>query len=102
MLAGVGCKDYDDDIKEINNKIEGLETGKLASLEEQLNSLKVTISTLEQADKDLQQKINEQEKAISSATGDIEQLEKELETGLSSRQQMLPKPMRQSPVLQMP
>ena len=76
MLAGVGCKDYDDDIKEINNKIEGLETGKLASLEEQLNSLKVTISTLEQADKDLQQKINEQEKAISSATGDIEQLEK--------------------------
>lgn len=56
MLAGVGCKDYDDDIKEINNKIEGLETGKLASLEEQLNSLKVTISTLEQADKDLQQK----------------------------------------------
>ena len=51
MLAGVGCKDYDDDIKEINNKIEGLETGKLASLEEQLNSLKVTISTLEQADK---------------------------------------------------
>ena len=50
MLAGVGCKDYDDDIKEINNKIEGLETGKLASLEEQLNSLKVTISTLEQAD----------------------------------------------------
>ena len=65
MLAGVGCKDYDDDIKEINNKIEGLETGKLASLEEQLNSLKVTISTLEQADKDLQQKINEQE--ISSS-----------------------------------
>ena len=62
MLAGVGCKDYDDDIKEINNKIEGLETGKLASLEEQLNSLKVTISTLEQADKDLQQKINEQER----------------------------------------
>ena len=51
LLAGVGCKDYDDDIKEINNKIEGLETGKLASLEEQLNSLKVTISTLEQADK---------------------------------------------------
>ena len=43
LLAGVGCKDYDDDIKEINNKIEGLETGKLASLEEQLNSLKVTI-----------------------------------------------------------
>ena len=64
MLAGVGCKDYDDDIKEINNKIEGLETGKLASLEEQLNSLKVTISTLEQADKDLQQKINEQESSL--------------------------------------
>ena len=55
LLAGVGCKDYDDDIKEINNKIEGLETGKLASLEEQLNSLKVTISTLEQAEKDHQQ-----------------------------------------------
>ena len=88
MLAGVGCKDYDDDIKEINNKIEGLETGKLASLEEQLNSLKVTISTLEQADKDLQQKINEQEKAISSATGDIEQLEKELEKAVKAHESL--------------
>ena len=88
LLAGVGCKDYDDDIKEINNKIEGLETGKLASLEEQLNSLKVTISTLEQADKDLQQKINEQEKAISSATGDIEQLEKELEKAVKAHESL--------------
>ena len=33
LLAGVGCKDYDDDIKEINNKIEGLKRGKLARLE---------------------------------------------------------------------
>ena len=69
-------------------QIEGLETGKLASLEEQLNSLKVTISTLEQADKDLQQKINEQEKAISSATGDIEQLEKELEKAVKAHESL--------------
>ena len=86
MLIGVGCKDYDDDIDEINKKIEGLETGKLATLEEQLNSLKNTISSLEQADKNLQDRIDEQEKAISSATGDIESLEKELEKAVKAHE----------------
>ena len=26
MLAGVGCKDYDDDIDKLNNRVDGLET----------------------------------------------------------------------------
>lgn len=86
MLIGVGCKDYDDDINEINKKIEGLETGKLASLEEQLNSLKSTISSLEQADKNLQTQIDEQKKTISSATDDIENLEKELEKAVKAHE----------------
>lgn len=33
MLAGVGCKDYDDDIDKINDRIDELTTGKIADIE---------------------------------------------------------------------
>ena len=36
MLAGVGCKDYDDDINKINDRIDELTTGKIADIESQL------------------------------------------------------------------
>ena len=36
MLAGVGCKDYDDDIDKINDRIDELTTGKIADIESQL------------------------------------------------------------------
>lgn len=48
MLAGVsGCKDYDDDIDNINNRLDELTTGKIASIESQLGSLQTTVTGLE-------------------------------------------------------
>lgn len=48
MLAGVSsCKDYDDDIDNINNRLDELTTGKIASIESQLGSLQTTVTSLE-------------------------------------------------------
>lgn len=41
MLAGVGCKDYDDDIDSLNNRVDGLETDVVA-LKTDVASLKAT------------------------------------------------------------
>lgn len=62
------CKDYDDDIKQLNDKIEGLQTGKLATLEQQLTSLQSTVNSLQQADQALQSRITELEESLSKAT----------------------------------
>lgn len=48
MLAGVsGCKSYDDDIDNINSRLDDLTTGKIATIESQLGSLQTTVSSLE-------------------------------------------------------
>ena len=36
VVAGVGCKDYDDDITSLNNRIDELTTGQIASVEKQI------------------------------------------------------------------
>ena len=40
MLAAVGCKDYDDDIDKINNRVDGLE-GQITALNDVDSRLKV-------------------------------------------------------------
>ena len=48
MLAGVsGCKSYDDDIDNINSRLDDLTTGKIATIESQIGSLQTTVSSLE-------------------------------------------------------
>ena len=49
MLAGVGCKDYDDDIDKVNDRLDQLETGKLATLEQQIAAINSSIASLETA-----------------------------------------------------
>lgn len=49
MLAGVGCKDYDDDIDKINDRLDELTTGKIATLESQLGSLQTAVDNLKSA-----------------------------------------------------
>lgn len=46
MLAGVGCKDYDDDIDNINNRIDEIETVKLPGIQTQIESVKASIPDL--------------------------------------------------------
>ena len=53
MLAGVGCKDYDDDIDKINDRLDELTTGKIATLESQLGSLQTAVDNLKSADEAL-------------------------------------------------
>lgn len=47
MLAGVGCKDYDDDINKINDRLDELTTGKIADIESQISSMQTTIQNLQ-------------------------------------------------------
>ncbi len=46
MLAGVGCKDYDDDINKINDRLDELTTGKIADIESQISSMQSAIENL--------------------------------------------------------
>ena len=45
MLAGAGCKDYDDDIDNINKRLDGMEVT-ISSLPEQLEAIKASIPDL--------------------------------------------------------
>ena len=58
VVAGsVGCKDYDDDIDQLNNRLDELTTGKIATLESQLSSLQTTVDNLKSADDALGKRI---------------------------------------------
>ena len=59
MLAGVGCKDYDDDIDKLNDRLDELTTGKIATLESQLGSLQTAVDNLKSADDALGKRIDE-------------------------------------------
>jgi len=92
MLIGVGCKDYDDDIDDINKKIESLETGKLAPLEQQLASLQTTVSSLESAKTALEADIAKIEGQIADLTEQaadgsaLEKLEQELADAIKAHE----------------
>ena len=47
VVAGVGCKDYDDDITSLNNRIDELTTGQIASVEKQMQSLQNAVDRLD-------------------------------------------------------
>lgn len=47
LLAGVGCKDYDDDIDTINKKLDNLETVTIADLQKQIDGIRTTVEGLE-------------------------------------------------------
>lgn len=76
MLAGVGCKDYDDDIDKVNDRIDQLETGKLATLEQQIAAIQTSISSLEAAykaaDAELKTALEKQASDLASAKSALE------------------------------
>lgn len=63
MLAGVGCKDYDDDIDSINKRLEGMDVT-VADLQTQINNVKGSIPTLDE--------INKQVKALTDKLSGVE------------------------------
>ena len=76
MLAGVGCKDYDDDIDKLNDRLDELTTGKIATLESQLGSLQTAVDNLKSADDALGKRIDELKSDADANAKDIEALEK--------------------------
>ena len=76
MLAGVGCKDYDDDIDQLNNRLDELTTGKIATLESQLGSLQTAVDNLKSADEALGKRIDDLKSDADANAKDIEALEK--------------------------
>ncbi len=73
-LTWVGCSDYDDDIQNINDRIDELTTGKLASIESQQASLQATLDGLRNADNALGSRIDEL-KSQSASAADLKKLE---------------------------
>ena len=57
VVAGVGCKDYDDDITSLNNRIDELTTGQIASVEKQMQSLQNAVDRLDGVDSGLKDEI---------------------------------------------
>ncbi len=76
MLAGVGCKDYDDDIDKVNGRIDQLETGKLASVEQQITAINSSITSLEAAykaaDAELKTALEKQASDLAAAKSALE------------------------------
>ena len=83
MLAGVGCKDYDDDIDKVNDRIDQLETGKLSSIEEQIAAINSSIASLETAykaaDAELKTALEKQASDLAAAKSALEASIKSLE-----------------------
>ena len=71
-FVAVGCTDYGQDIENLNNRIDALETDKITPLETDLAAVK---SALETAKKDLQDKIKANADAIEELEGALADLE---------------------------
>ena len=76
MLASVGCKDYYDDIDKVNGRLDQLETGKLASVEQQIAAINSSISSLEAAykaaDAELKSALEKQASDLAAAKSALE------------------------------
>lgn len=66
-FALTGCNDYESDINAINGRLDALETGRLASAEEQIAALKSSLETAKTAIADLEAF----ETSISGTVGDL-------------------------------
>lgn len=79
MLAGVGCKDYDDDIDAINKKLDDIETVTIAGLREQIKGIEGTVKGLQP----LTEKVEALEKKLDG-TGNLSKQLQDLEARLKA------------------
>lgn len=75
MLAGVGCKDYDDDIDSINKRLDGMDVT-VADLETQVNNVKSSIPTLDELNK----KVATLTEGLSGVQSDITSINKNIKS----------------------
>ena len=88
VFAFTGCADYESDINSLNDRLDALETGQIADLEEQIatltgaldeaknaiTALEGSVSDLEAAKEDLQSQIDDLNTRIEENDGDIADL----------------------------
>lgn len=79
MLAGVGCKSYDDDIDSINKKLDELETVTIKDLQSQIDGVKSSVEVIE----DLSSRLSTLEGTVEGM-GDVTQKLRDLENTLKS------------------
>ncbi len=78
MVAGVGCKDYDDDITSLNNRIDELTTGQIASVEKQMQSLQSAVDQLKGVDSSLKSEIEALQSKAAAQADEIGTLQERL------------------------
>ena len=74
----IGCTNYDSDIADINNRIDGIENSQIASIKTQISTINATLSKLEKADADLKDYILSIQKIASQLANDIEATNKRI------------------------
>ena len=78
MLAFTGCTDYEDDINKLNDRIDALETGSIASVEEQVAALQTSLEAAETTITELNNTVDGLETSLSGLQGDVDALETEV------------------------
>ena len=92
-LVASGCADYDSDIKNLEQRIDEIESNQIKSIESQIKNINESLPKLEQADKDLKgmitslegtaadlaKSISDNEKSIAAVKSDLESAVKDLQ-----------------------
>ena len=67
-----GCKDYDSDIADINNRLDEIKSNQIATIQSQISAINSSLSKLDKADADLKDYILTLQKKASELESDIE------------------------------
>lgn len=92
-LVASGCADYDSDIKNLEQRIDEIESDQIKSIESQIKNINESLPKLEQTDKDLKgmitslegtasdlaKSISDNEKSIAAVKSDLESAVKDLQ-----------------------
>ena len=70
-LAYTGCTDYDEDIEAINDRIDALETGTIADVQNQVKSMQSQIASLETAKAAAETAISKLQSTVSGLEGQL-------------------------------
>ena len=80
VLAFTGCNDYEEDINSINNRLDELTSGQLASMDEQIKSLDSAIDEAKGLISTLQGDVDALESAKTTLEGQVKTINESIET----------------------
>ena len=78
VLAFTGCTDYEDDINGLSERIDALETGTIASVQEQVKALETSLGSATTAISELNSTVDGIESTLTGLQGDVDALEGEV------------------------